>query len=280
MTLERSTAHPDHQVVPGRPVVAINGLVKSFDGRVVIDNVDLQVPLGTIVTIIGQSGGGKSTLLRCVNLLERPDRGSIEVAGEPVFAGTRVVCRDLARLRQSVGMVFQRFNLFPHLTAVENVVLAQMKAAGVPAAEAIDNAVRLLRRVHLAHRGLAFPDQMSGGEQQRVAIARALALQPKVLLFDEPTSALDPESTREVLQVMRELSDDGMTMMIVTHEVPFARRISDTVVFLDGGRIIERGTPADVLDRPTRQRTKDFLKTFSDPSHPEASFDPAVEPGQ
>jgi ABC-type polar amino acid transport system ATPase subunit len=280
MTLGKSSPHPDHQVVPGRPVIAINGLVKSFDGRVVIDNVDLEVPPGTIVTIIGQSGGGKSTLLRCVNLLERPDRGSIEVAGEPVFAGTRVVCRDLARLRQSVGMVFQRFNLFPHLTAVENVVLAQMKAAGVPAAAAMDNAVRLLRRVHLAHRGLAFPDQMSGGEQQRVAIARALALQPKVLLFDEPTSALDPESTREVLQVMRELSDDGMTMMIVTHEVPFARRISDSVVFLDGGRIIERGTPADVLDRPTQQRTKDFLKTFSDPTHPEASFDPAVEPGQ
>jgi ABC-type polar amino acid transport system ATPase subunit len=280
MTLEKSSPHPDHQLVPGRPVIAINGLVKSFDGRVVIDNVDLEVLPGTIVTIIGQSGGGKSTLLRCVNLLERPDRGSIAVAGEPVFAGTRVVCRDLARLRQSVGMVFQRFNLFPHLTAVENVVLAQMKAAGVPAAAAMDNAVRLLRRVHLAHRGLAFPDQMSGGEQQRVAIARALALQPRVLLFDEPTSALDPESTREVLQVMRELSDDGMTMMIVTHEVPFARRISDTVVFLDGGRIIERGTPADVLDRPTHQRTKDFLKTFSDPSHPEASFDPAVEPGQ
>ena len=280
MTLGKSSPHPDHQVMPGRPVIAINGLVKSFDGRVVIDNVDLEVLPGTIVTIIGQSGGGKSTLLRCVNLLERPDRGSIEVAGEPVFAGTRVVCRDLARLRQSVGMVFQRFNLFPHLTAVENVVLAQMKAAGVPAAAAMDNAVRLLRRVHLAHRGLAFPDQMSGGEQQRVAIARALALQPKVLLFDEPTSALDPESTREVLQVMRELSDDGMTMMIVTHEVPFARRISDSVVFLDGGRIIERGTPADVLDRPTQQRTKDFLKTFSDPSHPEASFDPAVEPGQ
>jgi ABC-type polar amino acid transport system ATPase subunit len=277
MTLEDSRMRHHRQVVPDAPVIAIAGLVKSFDGRVVIDNVDLEVLPGTIVTIIGQSGGGKSTLLRCVNLLERPDRGSIEVAGEPVFAGTRVVCRDLARLRQSVGMVFQRFNLFPHLTAVENVVLAQMKAAGVPAEEAIDNAVRLLRRVHLAHRGLAFPDQMSGGEQQRVAIARALALQPKVLLFDEPTSALDPESTREVLQVMRELSDDGMTMMIVTHEVPFARRISDSVVFLDGGRIIERGTPADVLDRPTQQRTKDFLKTFGDPSHPESSFDPVVD---
>jgi ABC-type polar amino acid transport system ATPase subunit len=278
MTQGRAAPAPIGEPVPANgPVVAIEGLVKSFDGRVVLDHIDLQVWPASIVTILGQSGGGKSTLLRCVNLLERPDRGTIEVAGSPVFAGTRVVSRDLARLRQSVGMVFQRFNLFPHLTAVENIMLAQTKAARVPADQALDTAVRLLRRVHLEHRGLAFPDQMSGGEQQRVAIARALALQPKVLLFDEPTSALDPESTREVLQVMRELSDDGMTMMIVTHEVPFARRISDSVVFLDNGRIIEQGSPADVLDRPTHQRTKDFLKTFSDPSHPEANFDPAVE---
>jgi ABC-type polar amino acid transport system ATPase subunit len=143
-------------------------------------------------------------------------------------------------------------------------MLAQIRAAGVAPEQATETAVRLLRRVHLAHRGLAFPDQMSGGEQQRVAIARALALHPKVLLFDEPTSALDPESTREVLQVMRELSDDGMTMLIVTHEVPFARRIADRVVFLDGGHIVEQGTAADVLDRPTHERTKAFLKTFGD----------------
>ena len=278
MTHHRGAPAPTGEPAPpAGPVVAIEGLVKSFDGRVVLDHIDLRLWPASIVTILGQSGGGKSTLLRCVNLLERPDRGAIEVAGAPVFAGTRVVSRDLARLRQSVGMVFQRFNLFPHLTAVENIMLAQTKAARIPAAQALDTAVGLLRRVHLEHRGLAFPDQMSGGEQQRVAIARALALQPKVLLFDEPTSALDPESTREVLQVMRELSDDGMTMMIVTHEVPFARRISDSVVFLDNGRIIEQGSPTDVLDRPTRQRTRDFLKTFGDPSHPEASFDPALD---
>src|SRR6266536_5345167 len=192
MTL--STGHP---VSANRPVVAIEGLVKSFDGRVVLDNIDLQVRAGSIVTIIGQSGGGKSTLLRCVNLLERPDSGSIEVAGAPVFAGARVVCRDLARLRQSVGMVFQRFNLFPHLTAVENVMLAQMKAARTPERDALERAVSLLRRVGLAHRATAYPEQMSGGEQQRVAIARALALDPTVLLFDEPTSSLDPESTGE-----------------------------------------------------------------------------------
>jgi polar amino acid transport system ATP-binding protein len=261
--------HADHAdaeppAAADRPVVAVEGLVKSFDGRVVLDHVDLRVRPGRIVTVLGQSGGGKSTLLRCVNLLERPDSGSIEVAGAPVFTGTRVVCRDLAKLRQSVGMVFQRFNLFPHLTAVENVALAQTKAAGVPAAQAIETAVRLLRRVHLQHRGLAFPGQMSGGEQQRVAIARALALQPTVLLFDEPTSALDPESTREVLQVMRELSDDGMTMIVVTHEVPFARRVADEVVFVDGGRIVEQGTAADVLDRPTQARTRDFLASFGE----------------
>jgi ABC-type polar amino acid transport system ATPase subunit len=264
MTTDESTARTGTAAPAATPVITIDSRVKSFDGRVVIDHIDLRVLPGTIVTIIGQSGGGKSTLLRCVNLLERPDRGRIEVAGEPVFAGTRVVCRDLKRLRQSVGMVFQRFNLFPHLTAVENVMLAPTKAAGVSADQAMQTAVRLLRRVHLAHRGLAYPDQMSGGEQQRVAIARALALQPKVLLFDEPTSALDPESTREVLQVMRELSDDGMTMMIVTHEVPFARRISDTVVFLDGGKIIEQGTPAEVIDNPTHRRTRAFLETFDE----------------
>jgi ABC-type polar amino acid transport system ATPase subunit len=250
----------------GAPLVDVQELVKSFDGRVVLDNVDVRVWPGKILSIIGQSGGGKTTLMRCINLLERPDRGRIEIAGETVFSGTRVVCRDLARLRQSVGMVFQRFHLFPHLTAIENVMLAQLKARRVSEDQALKTAVRLLRRVHLDHRGLAFPEQMSGGEQQRVAIARALALQPKVLLFDEPTSALDPESTREVLRVMRELADDGMTMVIVTHEVPFARRISDWVVFIDGGVIVEQGPPADVLDRPTEARTKAFLAAFDEPT--------------
>jgi ABC-type polar amino acid transport system ATPase subunit len=250
----------------GAPLVDVQELVKSFDGRVVLDNVDVRVWPGKILSIIGQSGGGKTTLMRCINLLERPDRGRIEIAGETVFSGTRVVCRDLARLRQSVGMVFQRFHLFPHLTAIENVMLAQLKARRVSEDQALETAVRLLRRVHLDHRGLAFPEQMSGGEQQRVAIARALALQPKVLLFDEPTSALDPESTREVLRVMRELADDGMTMVIVTHEVPFARRISDWVVFIDGGVIVEQGPPADVLDRPTEARTKAFLAAFDEPT--------------
>jgi len=240
-------------------LIEVRGLSKSFGAATVLHSVDLQVQAGQIQTILGQSGGGKSTLLRCINLLEIPDAGDITIAGEQVVAGGRVVVRDLARLRQKVGMVFQRFNLFPHLTAIENVILAQTKAAGVSEDEAIENAVRLIRRVGLTHRALAFPEQMSGGEQQRVAIARALALNPTALLFDEPTSALDPESTREVLTVMRELAEGGMTMVIVTHEVPFARQISDQVAFVDAGYIVEEGPPAQVIGAPQEERTQRFL---------------------
>ena len=245
------------------PAVRIEGLSKSFDGRVVLDDVDLDVQSGRIVSIIGQSGGGKTTLLRCVNLLERPDRAQMEISGEQVFAGERLVCRDLARLRRTVGMVFQRFNLFPHLTAAENVMLAQMKSARVREDEAARTAVRLLRRVGLGHRATAHPEQMSGGEQQRVAIARALALKPTVLLFDEPTSSLDPESTGEVLRVMRELAEDGMTMLLVTHELPFAQEVSDWVVFIDGGRIVEEGPPADLFERPREERTRAYVTTYA-----------------
>jgi polar amino acid transport system ATP-binding protein len=220
-----------------------------------------------IVSIIGQSGGGKTTLLRCLNLLERPDRGLIEIAGEAIFSGEQVTCRNLAQLRQRVGMVFQRFNLFPHLTAAENVILAQMKSAQVSEPEAIRTAVQLLRRVGLGHRATAYPEQMSGGEQQRVAIARALALRPTLLLFDEPTSSLDPESTREVLRVMRELAADGMTMVIVTHELPFAREVSDWVVFIDAGRIIEEGPPQEILHTPREQRTRAYVASYASGSH-------------
>ena len=243
-------------------VVRIENLSKSFDGRLVLDDVQLTVHHKKIVAIIGQSGGGKTTLLRCVNLLERPDHASMEVAGVPIFTGDKMVCRDLAKLRQSVGMVFQRFNLFPHLTAVENVMLAQLRA-GISEQEALDRAVQLLRRVGLAHRAVAYPEQMSGGEQQRVAIARALALKPSVLLFDEPTSSLDPESTGEVLRVMRELADDGMTMILVTHELPFAREVADWVVFVDAGRVVEEGPPAEVLGKPRELRTKAFLASYA-----------------
>jgi ABC-type polar amino acid transport system ATPase subunit len=243
-------------------VVSIEHLSKSFDGRIVLDDIHLTVRRSKIVAVIGQSGGGKTTLMRCVNLLERPDAGTIDVAGERTAEGGKVTCGDLARLRRTVGMVFQRFNLFPHLTAVENVILAQVRA-GAAEKEALDRAVALLRRVGLAHRGLAYPYQMSGGEQQRVAIARALALKPAVLLFDEPTSSLDPESTAEVLRVMRELAEDGMTMIVVTHEVSFAREVADWVVFVDGGKIVEEGQPVDVLDRPSQQRTRAFLASYA-----------------
>jgi ABC-type polar amino acid transport system ATPase subunit len=243
-------------------VITIEELSKSFDGRTVLDGVSLTVERGRIVSIIGSSGGGKTTLMRCVNLLERPDSATIEVAGEPVFEGTRMTCRSLAKLRRTVGMVFQRFNLFPHLTAVENVMLAQMKA-GRPEQEALERAVRLLVRVGLGHRATAYPEQMSGGEQQRVAIARALALEPSVLLFDEPTSSLDPESTGEVLKVMRELAEDGMTMLLVTHELPFAQEVSDWVVFIDRGRVVEQGPPAEVLQRPREERTRAYVNTYA-----------------
>lgn len=254
-------------------VVRIEGLSKSFDGRLVLDDVHLRVRRSQIVSIIGQSGGGKTTLLRCVNLLERPDRGLVEIAGEAIFSGEQVACRDLARLRQRVGMVFQRFHLFPHLTAAENVILAQMKSARVNEDEAISTAVQLLRRVGLAHRATAYPEQMSGGEQQRVAIARALALKPTLLLFDEPTSSLDPESTGEVLRVMRELATDGMTMLLVTHELPFAQEVSDWVAFIDAGRIIEEGPPADVLHHPREQRTKAYVANYA--SHFDGGLDEA-----
>ena len=252
----------DEMTDDGRAVVVrIEGLCKSFGGRAVLRDIDLQVHRSKIVAIIGQSGGGKTTLLRCINLLERPDRGLIHVAGEVIFAGDKVVCRDLPKLRRRVGMVFQRFNLFPHLTAVENIMLAPMRA-GIAEAEALQRAVSLLKRVGLAHRGLAYPEQMSGGEQQRVAIARALALRPSLLLFDEPTSSLDPEATAEVLLVMRELAAEGMTMALVTHEIAFARDVADWVVFVDGGLIVEQGRPGDVLATPREPRTQAFLASF------------------
>jgi ABC-type polar amino acid transport system ATPase subunit len=244
-------------------LIEIRNLSKSFGPATVLHSVDVDVRAGEILTILGQSGGGKSTLLRCINLLEIPSGGDIRIAGDPVVSDGRVVVRDLARLRQKVGMVFQRFNLFPHLTAIENVILAQTKAAGISEDQAIETAVRLIRRVGLAHRAMAFPDQMSGGEQQRVAIARALALKPTALLFDEPTSALDPESTREVLTVMRELAEGGMTMVIVTHEVPFAQQISDQVVFVDAGYIVEQGPPSEVIGAPQELRTRAFLNASS-----------------
>jgi ABC-type polar amino acid transport system ATPase subunit len=262
MSLSLNTERRGGDARQERLAVRVEGLKKSFDGkRLVLDDVSLHVPNRTIVSIIGQSGGGKTTLLRCLNLLERPDGGLIEIDGEPSFSGDRVVCRDLPRLRQRVGMVFQRFNLFPHLTAIENVTLAQMKTSRASAEEATAEAVRLLTRVRLAHRALAYPEQLSGGEQQRVAIARALALKPRLLLFDEPTSALDPESTGEVMHVMKELATAGMTMVLATHDLPFAERISDSVVFVDRGLVVEQGSPRQVFRDPREQRTREYVSS-------------------
>jgi ABC-type polar amino acid transport system ATPase subunit len=260
-TLQGSVAATEG-VAPAALAVKVAALKKSFDGkRLVLDDVGLTVRPGQILSIIGQSGGGKTTLLRCLNLLERPDEGLIEIDGEASFADGRVVCRNLPKLRQRVGMVFQRFNLFPHLTAVENVMLAQIKGAHVEPADAAAEAVRLLTRVGLAHRGLAYPEQMSGGEQQRVAIARALALKPKLLLFDEPTSSLDPESTGEVMGVMKELARAGMTMVLATHELPFAERVSDWVVFVDRGKVMEEGTAARIFQNPEQARTREYVSS-------------------
>ncbi|MEW2517155.1 amino acid ABC transporter ATP-binding protein [Actinacidiphila alni] len=246
-------------------MVRIRGLRKSFGGHLVLDGIDLDVREGEVTVLLGPSGSGKSTLLRCVNHLERPDAGFVELGGEIV--GYRpgrgrlheLRARSLTRQRAQVGMVFQQFNLFPHLTVLENITEAPVAVRGVPRKEAAARARTLLERVGLAGRENSYPRQMSGGQQQRVAIARALAMEPRLLLFDEPTSALDPELVGDVLAVMRDLAVSGMTMIVVTHEIGFAREVADTVAFLDGGRIIESGTPADVLADPRHPRARAFL---------------------
>ena len=243
----------------GKAAISVRGLEKSYHGRPVLKGIDLDVRAGSIVTLMGKSGGGKSTLLRCLNLLEVPDAADMTVLGEQVFFSSRQVLHDLPALRRKIGMVFQKFLLFPHLTAFENITYPQTKVGGRSQAEAEERAVQLLDRVGLRHRGLAYPDQMSGGEQQRVASARALAMNPQVLLFDEPTSALDPESTKDVLAVMKELAETGMTMVVVTHEVGFARDVSDWLVFMDQGLIAEQGDARQVLDAPRNERTRSFL---------------------
>ena len=248
-----------------RPLVRVRGLRKSFGSHRVLDGVDLDVAEGSVTVLLGPSGSGKSTLLRCVNHLERPDAGFVEVAGEIVGYRHRdgrlheLPAREVTRQRSRVGMVFQQFNLFPHLTVLENLIEAPVSVRGVPRGQAVTSALGLLARVGLAGRENAYPRELSGGQQQRVAIARALAMEPRLLLFDEPTSALDPELVGEVLAVIRDLAESGMTMIVVTHEIGFAREVADTAVFLDGGRIVESGAPADVLDRPGNDRARAFL---------------------
>jgi len=237
-----------------RPLVEVRDLHKRFGKLEVLKGVDLTVNRGEVVVLIGPSGCGKSTLLRCMNGLETITSGSVRVCGmSPSDPST------LNQLRSRVGMVFQRFNLFPHLTALQNITLAPMKVAGVTRSEADQRAARLLDLVNLEDKPNAFPDQLSGGQQQRVAIARALAMEPELMLFDEPTSALDPEMVGEVLKTMRDLARGGMTMCVVTHEMAFAEEVAHRVLFLDSGRILEEGTPAQVLQNPRQPRTREFL---------------------
>lgn len=248
----------------GAPI-SLHGVGKAFDGQPVLEDITLELRGGSVTVLIGPSGAGKSTLLRLINHLERADTGFVSVGGQLI--GYRrdgdtlyeLPEREIRRRRAEVGMVFQGFNLFPHLTALENIIEAPMAVRGVPRTQAEQQARVLLERVGLADRADAFPRQLSGGQQQRIAIARALALQPKVLLFDEPTSALDPELVAEVLSVIEELARSGTTLVIVTHELGFARRVADHVVMMDQGRVIEQGTPEAIFEHPRQQRTADFL---------------------
>ena len=247
----------------GGTMVSLQGICKRFGELEVLRGVDLEIKKGEVVCVLGPSGSGKSTLLRCVNLLEPPEEGDIHLEGRSICkgpgSGTGEQSWELDFVRQRVGIVFQQFNLFPHKTALQNVTLAQEKVLDRPAAEAREKGTKLLERVGLGEKLNEYPERLSGGQQQRVAIARALAMDPHVMLFDEVTSALDPELVKEVLDVMRELAAEGMTMIVVTHEIGFAREVADRVIFMDGGVIVEQGPPAQILDSPREERTKQFL---------------------
>ncbi|HWU32528.1 MAG TPA: amino acid ABC transporter ATP-binding protein [Marmoricola sp.] len=249
-----------------QPLVRARNVHKDFDGNQVLKGIDLDVRSGEVVCLLGPSGSGKTTFLRCINQLETINTGRIWVDGD--LAGYaeregklhRLHDKEIAAQRREIGMVFQRFNLFPHMTALENVMVAPVKVKKISKAQARERGLELLKRVGLEDRCNHYPAQLSGGQQQRVAIARALAMDPKLMLFDEPTSALDPELVGEVLNVMRELAKAGMTMIVVTHEMGFARDVADEVVFMDGGVVVEQGPPKEVFSNPKHERTKTFLR--------------------
>ncbi|MGZ5385412.1 MAG: amino acid ABC transporter ATP-binding protein [Acidimicrobiia bacterium] len=247
------------------PMVLAERVSKNFGTNKVLRGISLEVDAGEVLCIVGPSGSGKSTFLRCINHLERVDGGRLSVDGQLVGYRQKgdklyeLKLKEAAFQRQEIGMVFQRFNLFPHLTAVENIILAPMRVKGLSKAKATERAKELLERVGLGDKGDAYPAHLSGGQQQRVAIARALAMDPKLMLFDEPTSALDPELVGEVLDVMKELAKSGMTMIVVTHEMGFAREVADTLVFMDEGVVVEAGPPREMLSNPQHDRTKAFL---------------------
>lgn len=236
-------------------MIRLENLHKSFGNLHVLKGIDLQIDKGEIVAIVGPSGSGKSTVLRCMNLLEEPTEGEIIFEGKNI-TGEKV---NIDEVRQNIGMVFQNFNLFPHMTVLDNITLAPIKIKKLSKEEANEKAQMLLNRVGLIDKKDAYPSQLSGGQKQRIAIARALAMKPEMMLFDEPTSALDPEMVKEVLNVIKELADEGMTMAIVTHEMGFAKEVADRVIFVDGGKIIEENTPENVFNNPVNERTKEFL---------------------
>jgi polar amino acid transport system ATP-binding protein len=243
-------------------LLEVESLSKAYAGRTVLDRVSLEVHEGETIVIIGPSGSGKTTLLRCLNLLETPDSGSVRLKGETIgrdAAGAPLPEKALTRQRTRFGFVFQRFNLFNHLSALENVAIGPQRVLGLSKEAARERAQKQLERVFLAGHTHKRPSQLSGGQQQRVAIARALAMEPELILFDEPTSALDPELVAEVLQVMGQLAESGMTLLIVTHEMNFARKVADRVVFMDHGAIVEQGAPAELFSSPREPRLKDFL---------------------
>jgi ABC-type polar amino acid transport system ATPase subunit len=256
-TLESSaSAREATEPTAGVPVVRAEAVRKSFGENLVLDAVDLTVDAGEVLVVIGPSGSGKSTLLRCINLLEPVDSGRIYFEGREITEfGVKA-----AQVRQRIGIVFQQFNLFPHLNVIDNLTLAARRVRKVPRSQAEPQARELLERVGLEEKARQYPHQLSGGQQQRVAIARALMMEPHVMLFDEVTSALDPELVGEVLIVMRDLARSGMTMVVVTHEMQFAREVGDHLIFIDEGRIVEQGKPGDVLDRPKQERTRRFLR--------------------
>ncbi|MFD4741146.1 amino acid ABC transporter ATP-binding protein [Streptomyces virginiae] len=265
-TTTKTTTTTTTDTITVRPAaIEVHDVHKWFAGRPVLDGVNLTVPPGTVTVVLGRSGSGKSTLLRVINHLEKPEAGYVSVGGEPIGVrrhGGRLKElseRAILAQRSRIGFVFQNFNLFPHLTVLDNVAAAPVATGRLPRDEAEELARELLERVGLGDRTGAYPRQLSGGQQQRVAIARALALHPGVILFDEPTSALDPELVGEVLSVIKELATGGTTLVIVTHEIGFAREVADEVVFLHDGRVVEQGPPELVLDRPTHPRTREFL---------------------
>jgi len=261
------TAMPKIPDTPGAPTavelpaISIQSLSKSFGTNEVLKDISLDVATGEVVCVIGPSGSGKSTLLRCVNLLETPTSGTVHVGADEMTDPDG----DVDRVRRRIGMVFQAFNLFPHLTVLQNLTIAQTKVLKRSKSEADKVARHNLERVGMTHKGDDFPAQLSGGQQQRVAIARSLSMDPELMLFDEPTSALDPELVGEVLAVMKSLAAEGMTMMIVTHEMAFAREVADRVVFMDGGYVVEEGPPAEVIGDPKEARTKSFLHRVLNP---------------